>query len=270
MYRFILKGSVMGATLLSLVACAGNSGPNTNPNSFSDTPSSGTLSRAAVASGDANMLSGETVIAADMFRKAYDANPTLETLVKWSRAMRQSGSSQQAVVILQSKRAKYNDDPILLTELGRAALSGGYMPEAQEAILKAISYPTADWQAYLTAGAMYARLADYPNATASFLKAQTLTNDPRQQDLAKADLALVKAEQGDVQGAIQDIQLLSERPGAHAKVHSTLAILYGMSGNRAGFMKEASRSGMSSSEMEQASRWLDIGAQDTQPLPVKR
>jgi tetratricopeptide (TPR) repeat protein len=230
-----------------------------------------TLGRAAIASGDANMNSGETVIAADMYKKAYEANPSLDTLIKWSRAMRKSGGAQQAVVILQSKREKYHDDPILLTELCRVALSGGYMPEAQEACLKAIADPKANWQAYLTAGAMASRQADYPKATAYFLKAEELTKDPREQDLAKTDLALLKAESGDVNGAIADIKPLAERPGAHARVHSTLAILYGMSGNRVDFMQQANLAGMTSNEIEETSRWLDIGAQDSQPtLPVKK
>lgn len=143
-----------------------------------------------------------------------------------------------------------------MVELGRAALAGGYAEEAGDALRRATALPGASWDAFLAHGAYAARVGDLSAAEASFSRALAKAPSPRDAMSAMANLALLKAERGDLRGAVADLEGLARRPGAHPRIHATLALLHGLSGDKAAFRREAAK-GMPASEAERAARWLD-------------
>lgn len=220
------------------------------------------LVAAAIKSGDAQVESREYLAGAELYRRAYDAKPELSTLMALSRALRLGGQAQKAVLTLQHEQSRFGGTTPYLVELGRASLSGGYLPEAQVALEKATARPDGGWAAWLMMGVLQARRDQSAQARVSFEEAGRRASSEQERDAAQANAAFLMAQDGNVPGAIAILEPLAAKPNAHRKVVATLAILQGIGGDRARYLDTARRSGMSTAEVEEGSRWLDISGSE--------
>lgn len=219
------------------------------------------LVTAAIRSAEAQMATNEYATAADLYGRAYATNSDVATLVSMSRALRLAGQAQTAVLTLQAERGRHGTKQPYLVELGRAALAGGYLSEANEALTAATARSDAGWAAHVTMGVYKARSGDNAAARASFERAVAVATEERDRDAARANIAMLTAQSGDVSGAIAMLEPLAARPAAHRRTVATLAVLYGMTGQRGKYLETARRSGLTAQEIETGSRWLDITSQ---------
>ena len=273
-----IYAGLLGGMMVVLSGCStrpaldrasfGNDGTSVRSDSQSGTPvrttpqserlGSPALIAAAIHAADAQMATGEYATAADLYTRAYDAKPELTTLLSMSRALRMGGQAQRAVLTMQSESRKFGQSQGYLVELGRAALAGGFMAEAETALTSAVSRRDAGWAAYSTKGVLDTRRERFSEAKASFERARSTAATAQERDAAEANLAMLVAEQGNSREAVSLLEPLAARPTAHRRTVATLAVLYGMSGQRAKYAEMARRSGMSAQDVEAGNRWLDI------------
>lgn len=229
--------------------------------------SSPRLVSAAIRSAD--MLMGERNFdgAAGLYRRAYDARPDLDILVSLSRALRQSGNAQQAVLTLQREDRRHGGRQGFQIELARAALDGGFLAEAEAAVQRALAMPDAGWGAQVMAGVLAARRDDTAGARAAFARAGELARNEAERDAATANTAFLDAMEGHRAEAISALEGLASKPDAQRRVVVMLAALKGLAGDRAGYEETIRRAGLSPAEVEQGRRWLDITL--TPPAPER-
>lgn len=193
----------------SLYGCAGTPGLNSQSSS---------LDRATYQAAEAAISAGDPAQAATIYANQYERSPSAQVATREGRALRLSDEIKKAVLFLQTANQKYPNNALLLTELARSSLAGGYIPEARDAIVKASTLPGADWTTWLVYGAYAARTGNYEGAKSYFQKAASLAPTTQQSYSALADANLVRAEQGDLVGAVADLRSLSQRPGADPKI----------------------------------------------------
>lgn len=226
------------------------------------------ISDAGDVSGDAAMAAGKISDAADIYGHGWDTRHTASLGAKRGLAMRMSGDPQGAVVFLRVAQAEYPNDVAIALETALAAMAGGYIPEAGEALDKAVSLPGAGWSVYNALGAYKARLDDLDAASAAFEHAASLATSDRDRSSAQANVAMIRAQKGDLPGAIGDLLLIARKPGVHPKVHAALALLYGLDGDMPGFYREASGAGLEPQAIQDVAAWLS-GAGARQPAAAK-
>ena len=217
---------------------------------------------AAIRGGDAQVANGEYLAGAELYKRAYDGNPEVSTLVLMSRAMRLGGEAQKSVLTLQSLEKVHGNSQAFLVELARASIAGGYNNDARVALEKAIARPDAGWAAYITMGALQAKTGKSSEAKASFNEAQRRSSTQGEKDASLANLAMLEAQDGRIDVAISMLEPLASKPSAHRKTMATLAVLYGIKGDRTKYLDIARKSGMTGTEIEMGSRWLDISNSD--------
>lgn len=252
--------ATMGAVVatMQMTACS-----TVNPGDGGMSPS---LVRAAEVSGDAAAAAGQPDAAAGLYERAYRAQPSPGLAVRWGHALRASGAAQAAVIDLQEAAKRFPGDAGLLTELGRCAAAGGYGQEASSAFSRAEAAPGAGWDTFMASGAYEAVSGRLGPAGARFARAAAAARDDRERYAAKANIALLRAQGGDLYGAIADLTEIVSHPGVDGRAHADLALLQALAGNRDAAGRELRQAGLSQTEQARVGTWLD-GPVPT-PLPV--
>ena len=253
---------VAGLALMGCAACSGS--PHTLVGSPDEAMPSNVI-RAAATSGDAAMAAGQPGAAAGLYERAYKARPSPEVAVRWARALRLSGDPQSGYLALKDAVAKYPRNVAVLTELGRCASAGGYRDEAMDAFSKAVAGSGAGWDTFMADGAFEAVRGSPATAQAMFSRALGVAATDRERYDALANMAFLKAQNGDVSGGVADMQAIVAHPGVDAKVHADMALLYSMSGDRAGYQREIIQAGLPPGDAGRINAWLD-GTESTPDL----
>ena len=243
----VLFGVAALAVCLAAAGCASDGG---------DGMSSG-LVRAASVSGDAASAAGEEGAAAALYERAWKADPSVSVGVRWGRALRQAGDPKAATLAMQEVTRRFPSDAAGLTELGRCAMAGGYTSEATAAFSGAVAARGAGWATFMANGAFLAGQVRDADAEASFRTAGADARSGTERYSALANLAMLKAQRGDLRGGLADMQAIAAHPDAAPKVQADLALLYGLSGDRAGFAHAAQQAMLPPEEVEQVGRWLE-------------
>jgi Flp pilus assembly protein TadD len=250
------------ATAVSISACSGGSGEMVGGHSVPMPPST---ARAAVLSGEAAEGAGEFREAAGLYERAYLAWPSAELAARWGRAQRLAGDAKSATLQLQEASKKYPGDVGILTELGRSATAGGFLPEAGDALSRAVAAKGAGWAAFSAYGAYLSRLSSFDDAGMWFRRAEVAATDDRQRLAARANLAMLRAQRGDLAGAEAELREAASHPSAESRVHADLALVLGLRGDRAGAAAEMATAGASASEGQQMVDWLSPAQAEPAP-----
>ncbi len=236
---------------LSLAACA-----SVGLGSGGDRPMAPATARAAVLSGEAAEGAGQFRDAAGLYGRAYGAFPSADLAARWGRALRLAGDAKAATLQMQEAARKYPGDVGVLTELGRSATAGGFLPEAGEALSRAVTARGAGWATFSAYGAYLARTSSFDQAASWFRRAEAAAANDRERLSARANLALLRAQRGDLAGAEADLREVASHPGAEARVHADLALVLGLTGDRAGAAGEMAAAGASSGDEQRVVAWL--------------
>lgn len=225
-----------------------------------DRLSSPAMVQAAIRAAEAAAAAGDHASAADLLRRAYDARPTAEVAAVLGREIRLSGATRDAVAFLQEADRRTPRSRPLLVELGRAALAGGFLPEAEQALAQAVALGPA-FDALMVRGALLARKGDTAGAETTFRQAATLAPTLRDRNSAEANAALALADGGNLPSAIAQLEVIAARADVSPRVVANLALLHGANGDSARFSANASRAGLPADDVQRAARWLDSGAE---------
>jgi Flp pilus assembly protein TadD len=241
------------ALALSAVGCA------SAPDAYTDAPTRMTpkILEGAILSGDAALASGQPDLAAGLYERAYESQPSAAGAARWARAMRSGGHMEQAVVALQAANKRFPDNVTLLTELGRCAADGGYKDEANAAFTQVVALPGADWAAFMASGSFAATTGQPALATALFKRAYAVAVDEREQYSTQANMAMLRAQTGDISGAVADLEQITAHPGVEPKVHADLALLYGLQGNQDGYQRQMEEANLQTADASRIGAWLN-------------
>jgi Flp pilus assembly protein TadD len=247
--------------LLCVLSCAACAGSNRSIISAPDQTMSPSLVRAAEASGDAAANAGQFAAAAGLYERAYNASPSPELAVRWGRSLRLAGNPQAGFLALKDVAQRYGRNADVLTELGRCAASGGYRQEASDAFVRALAAPGAGWSTYMADGAFEATSGSQAQAAAMFSRALATARTDRERYDAMANIAFLKAQNGDLNGGLAEMKAVVAHPGIDPKVHADLALLDVMAGDREGYAQEISQAGLPPDNAASVVHWLDGGNQ---------
>lgn len=223
--------------------------------------------QAAIRAAEAASLAGDHRTAADLLRRAYATRPTPQVAALLGREARLSGDPRGAVAFIQEAVRRHDRSAPLLIELGRSALAGGFLPEAEQALAEVAALPSPPWEAAMIQGAVRARRGDTAGAGEAFRRAAASAPTNRDRNSAEANAALVRADSGDIRGAISELEVIAARPDVSPKVLANLALLRGVEGDRSGFISGAAQAGLSPADIEGTVRWLDDGRSDETSAP---
>lgn len=189
------------------------------------------LTRAAVSAAQAAEAGGNPSQAAIFYGNAYQKGVRdPQTVVGYARNLRNSGDPARAVLVVREALRQSPDDVALLTELGRAALAGDYLDEAEMALQRAVSRPEAGWEAHMVMGIAQTRRTSYAAAEEAFNKALSLSPNNL---MVMSNLALSQAEAGRLDDAIAVMERVVRQPESTPRMRLNLALLYGLKGDTA-------------------------------------
>jgi Flp pilus assembly protein TadD len=234
--------------------CAGGQGQDrTHPSTA--TTQQVDVTTAITKAGDAAIRNGDVLEGVHILRNGYEHDPNATTATALAKAYRLAGEAQAGLVVLQEAEGRFAPTWEMYTEEGRCALADGYLPEAKIAVDKAVAAPGAKWAAWMVHGAYSARLGDYAAAEADFRKALALASGGRETMAAISNVALTKAERGDIKGAVADLEDVVRRPGVDPRIRGNLSVLYALSGDRAKFTDQLRRIALAPSDSGAAAAW---------------
>ncbi len=235
------------------------------------------IQRAALMSAEEAMAQGRGAQALDLYRRAYEGSPTPAIAARRGQAMRALGQLREAQTFLAAASRRFPSDLTLTTELARASLDTGDLPTATQAVGTILDSRGTGYAQYQVAGAFYARQNDIAKADQLFGQAESVAPGALERGNAQANRALLLAQQGDVAGARQRLEAIASTSAASQRTWAVLAVMRGAAGDTLGATEAARRSGMSSPEISEMSRWLgnspaavDLGYEEGRPRPRPR
>ena len=109
------------------------------------------------------------------YQEAYTADQgNLDALLNLARAQRRAGQADVALKELERTREKFNNNPALLTEIGKAHLALGHIVEGREVLERAIQDSPDNWDAYSALGIAYDFEGDSHKAIGAYARAVEL------------------------------------------------------------------------------------------------
>lgn len=267
---------------LALTGCAGvgvgsHSGADIGTVSADERITDPAVQRAAVASAEEAMASGRIAMAADLLRRAYEGSPNPALAARRSQAMRAIGQGREAQTFLLAASERFPNDLTLTTELVRSSLDVGDLANAAKATAAMMDSRGVGFTQYQVAGAYHARQNDVAKADALFAQAEAVAPGATERGNAQANRAMLLAQGGDVAGARARLETIAASASASPRVWAALAVMRSAAGDVSGASDAARRSGMSSADSADLSRWMgnapslsEMGAGEERPRPRPR
>lgn len=168
------------------------------------------------------------VAAAAYWGELYDRNPTdTDTAISYSRALRQIGSIDQSLMVMQRAQLRHSDHAGVLAEYGKA-LTAGARPDQATAILSAAARKDPkDWTIVSALGVSLDQLGRYDEAKTQYNAALELSPD---NPSVLTNLGLSYALTGDLDMAERTLRRAVANARADAYARQNLAIVLGLKG----------------------------------------
>lgn len=187
--------------------------------------SSGDIRKAAIEA----TRTQDYVAAATYWSTLYDRDPKdVDTVVHYSRALRQIGSLGQAGNVMQKIYLTQADNADVLAEYGKVLTSLGKTDQAVALLQHASELDKDDWTLYSAYGVALDQLGRFDEAQAQYGAALALSpNNPT----ILANLGLSYAQSGDLDGAEKVLRQAVADPRCDAHARQNLALVLGIKGN---------------------------------------
>jgi Flp pilus assembly protein TadD len=168
------------------------------------------------------------VAAAAYWGELYERNPNdADTAISYSRALRQIGSIDQSLMVMQRSQTRYPDHAGVLAEFGKA-LTAGARPDQATAILSAAARKDPrDWTILSALGVSLDQLGRYDEAKTQYNAALELSPD---NPSVLTNLGLSYALTGDLDMAERTLRRAVSNAKADAYARQNLAIVLGLKG----------------------------------------
>lgn len=169
------------------------------------------------------------VAAAAYWGALYERNPAdAETAVSYSRALRQIGSIDQSLMVMQRGQLRHPDHAAVLAEYGKALTAGGRPDQATAMLSAAARKAPRDWTILSAWGVSLDQMGRYDEAKAQYNAALEISPD---NPSVLTNLGLSYALTGDLDMAERTLRQAVANARADAYARQNLAIVLGLKGN---------------------------------------
>jgi len=169
------------------------------------------------------------VAAAAYWGALYERNANdPEVAVSYSRALRQIGSIQQALNVMQRSQVLHPDHADVMAEYGKALTASGRPDQASAMLTAAAQKAPRDWTILSALGVALDQMGRYDEAKAQYNRALELSPD---NPSVLTNLGLSHALTGDLDMAEKTLRRAVANTSADAYARQNLAIVLGLKGN---------------------------------------
>ncbi len=162
------------------------------------------------------------------YRKAYERDDTrLDAIVGLSRSLRHIGRPKEAIAISERGLGVHKRHPELLAELGKAQLADNDALAAIDSLSRAGALEPEDWRINSALGIAYDRIGMYDQAERRY---QLALKEDANNSVVLNNLALSKAQLGELPNAVQLLEKAVAQPDATPHIRQNLALLYAAQG----------------------------------------
>lgn len=224
--RWLITTSLCSALALSGCAATGGETAGTaSPRAAAEARiSEPALRKAAVESTKTQ----DYVAAAAYWGELYDRNPAdPDTAASYSRALRQIGSIDQSLMVMQRVQLLHPDHAGVLAEYGKALTAGARPDQATAILTRAAQKDPKDWTILSALGVALDQLGRYDEAKAQYNAALELSPD---NPSVLTNLGLSYALTGDLDMAERTLRRAVANARADAYARQNLAIVLGLKG----------------------------------------
>ncbi|MBX3505624.1 MAG: tetratricopeptide repeat protein [Parvibaculum sp.] len=169
------------------------------------------------------------VAAAAYWGALYERNPAdAVTAISYSRALRQIGSIDQSMMVMQRSQIRHPDDADTLAEYGKALTAGGRPDQAVAMLSAAAAKNPRDWTILSALGVSLDQMGRYDEAKAKYNAALELAPD---NPSVLTNLGLSHALTGDLDMAERTLRRAVADAKSDAYARQNLAIVLGLKGD---------------------------------------
>lgn len=224
--RWLVTTSLCSA--LALAGCATSEAPGaagTSPRAAAETQAGEPALRAAAVESTKTQ---DYVAAAAYWGALYERNASdAETAISYSRALRQIGSVDQAMMVMQRSHILHPGDANTLAEYGKVLTAGGRPDQAVAMLTEAARKSPRDWTVLSALGVSLDQMGRYDEAQAKYNAALELSPD---NPSVLTNLGLSYALTGDLDMAERTLRRAVANAKADAYARQNLAIVLGLKG----------------------------------------
>lgn len=151
--------------------------------------------------------------------------------IAYARNLRYSGKVEVAIAVLSEWLNKNPPDAKALMELGKAYLAADRLNLAEKMLRQSIEKDPNNWDSYSSLGVVQDYQGKHADAQALYLEALKVSPDHA---VVLNNLALSRAQTGDLKGAIEALRKASDQPSAGPQVRQNLALMLALKGDLEG------------------------------------
>lgn len=271
------RGFAVAATLTSVLALAGCASTGATPNADLNPKQAAEARIDEPALKEAAVESTKTqdyVAAAAYWGALYERSPDdTAVAVHYSKALRQIGSIEQSLSVMQRAQIKSPENAEVLSEFGKALTASGRPDQAYAMLNEAATASPRDWTIQSALGVALDQMGRYDEAKDHYNRALSLSPD---NPSVLTNLGLSYALTGDLNTAERTLRKAVADQKADAYARQNLAIVLGLKGNfdeaerlaRADLPANVADSNMSylRAMLSQPALWKQMEALDEKPV----
>jgi len=209
-------------TALALSACA--TAPGVKPSASSAPKDDASLREVAISS----TKSQDYIAAAAYWGSLYDKNSKdVEAALNYSKALRQIGSIQQALSVMQRADKANPNNSGILAEYGKVLAASGHPDQSYSILTRANQIKPNDWTVLSAMGVALDQLGRYSDAQKQYEAALKIAPD---NPSVLTNLGLSYAIEGDLDKAETTLRKAVANPKANASARQNLAVVLGLQG----------------------------------------
>ena len=169
------------------------------------------------------------VAAAAYWGALYERNQDeTEVSVNYSKALRQIGSLEQSLIVMQRSQLQHPEDADVMAEYGKALTAGGRPDQAAAMLSAALRQSPRDWTIQSALGVALDQMGRYDEAKQHYNEALALSPD---NPSILTNLGLSYALTGDLDMAERTLRRAVANAKSDAYARQNLAIVLGLKGN---------------------------------------
>ena len=169
------------------------------------------------------------VAAAAYWGALYERNPDeADISVNYSKALRQIGSLEQALIVMQRSQIKHPDNAAVTAEYGKTLTASGRPDQAASMLAAALAQSPRDWTIQSALGVALDQMGRYDEAKRHYNEALALS--PENPSIL-TNLGLSYALTGDLDMAERTLRNAVANAKSDAYARQNLAIVLGLKGN---------------------------------------
>lgn len=220
------------ATLCSVIALSGCATPGADTTAQQTPRESAEAQIDEPALREAAVESTKTqdyVAAAAYWGALYERNSdATDVAVSYSKALRQIGSLEQSLIVMQRSQLKHPDNADVMAEYGKALTASGRPDQAAAMLSAALKKSPRDWTIQSALGVALDQMGRYDEAKRHYNEALALSPD---NPSVLTNLGLSHALTGDLDMAERTLRMAVANAKSDAYARQNLAIVLGLKGN---------------------------------------